>query len=63
MKFQPDRSTPKPSTDMAPAGLAWGEKHTQHDRGLGGLLQPWNCTRFEELTPEHFEHWPHSTPK
>ncbi len=58
MKFQPDRSDAQTIHGYGPDWIGVdGEKHTQSlIVGSSGLLQPWSCSRFEELTPAHFEH-------
>lgn len=58
MKFQPDRSSAQNIQGYGPGWIGVGnEKHTQSlIVGSNGLLQMWDCARFEDLTAAHFEH-------
>lgn len=56
MKFQPDKFDAPSITGYGPGWLAVDKaKHASSILiGPEGLLVPWNCTRFEDLTAEHF---------
>ena len=56
MKFQPDRSNAQTISGYGPGWIAVeGERITQSVLiGSRGLREPWPCTRFEDLTAEHF---------
>ncbi len=56
MKFQPDRSDAQTISGYGPGWIGIdGERLTASVVvGSRGQRQPWNCTRFEDLTPEHF---------
>src|SRR5574344_1548645 len=57
MKFQTDKSDAQTITAYGPGWIAV-DKHNHETSllvGSRGLLTPWNCTRFEDLTAEHFE--------
>lgn len=56
MKFQPDKSDTLTLTGYGPGWLAVDKVQFTSSMlvGSNGLLQAWNCTRFEELTAEHF---------
>ncbi len=58
MKFQPDRSDAQTISGYGPGWIGIdGERLTASVVvGSRGQRQPWNCTRFEDLTPEHFAH-------
>ncbi|CAB5656194.1 Protein of uncharacterised function (DUF498/DUF598) [Delftia tsuruhatensis] len=57
MKFHADKSDAQMITGYGPGWLAVDKEKFQHSLLVGaqGLRQPWDCTRFEDLTPEHFE--------
>lgn len=56
MKIQPDKMDVQSVTAHGPGWLAINAQRHESSILVGsdGLLQPWNCTRFEELTPGHF---------
>ena len=56
MKFQPDKSDAQTITGYGPGWLAVNKAQQHHSLlvGSNGLLQAWNCSRFEELTAEHY---------
>jgi len=56
MKFQPDRSDAQTISGYGPGWIGIdGERLTASVVvGSRGQRQPWNCARFEDLTPEHF---------
>ncbi|MDR2325844.1 MAG: Mth938-like domain-containing protein [Acidovorax sp.] len=56
MKFQPDKSDAPSITGYGPGWLAVNQAQQHHSLlvGSNGLLQAWDCSRFEELTAEHF---------
>lgn len=56
MKFQPDQSDAQTITGYGPGWLAVNKTPHSHSLLVGsdGLLQAWNCSRFEDLTAEHF---------
>lgn len=58
MKFQPDRSSAQTIHGYGPGWIGVdGTKHTQSlIVGANGLLEMWDCARFEDLTAQHFEH-------
>ncbi|BEU97598.1 Mth938-like domain-containing protein [Acidovorax sp. DW039] len=58
MKFQPDRSSAQTIHGYGPGWIGVdGTKYTQSlIVGANGLLEMWNCARFEDLTAQHFEH-------
>ena len=57
MKFQPDRSSAQTIRGYGPGWIAIDADRIEHSVVIGasGLRQAWNCTRFEELTADHFE--------
>lgn len=56
MKFQPDKANVQTVTGYGPGWIGVdGEKITHSVIvGSNGLRQAWPCTRFEDLTAEHF---------
>ena len=56
MKFQPDKSDAQTVTGYGPGWLAVERSKftTSMLVGSDALLQPWECTRFEDLTAAHF---------
>lgn len=56
MKFQPDRSSAPTINGYGPGWISVDSEKITHSViiGSGGLRQAWACTRFEDLTPEHF---------
>lgn len=56
MKFQPDKANAQTVTGYGPGWIGVdGEKITHSVIvGSNGLRQAWPCTRFEDLTAEHF---------
>ena len=56
MKFQPDKSDTQTLTGHGDGWLAVDRVQHHHSLlvGSNGLLQPWDCTRFEDLTAAHF---------
>lgn len=56
MKFQPDKFDAPSITGYGPGWVAVDKVKHESSTLLGpdGLLEPWNCTRFEDLTAEHF---------
>ena len=56
MKFQPDPSSAHSISGYGPGWVAVGPEKIHHSIVLGpdGLRQPWDCERFEDLTPAHF---------
>jgi uncharacterized protein len=57
MKFQPDSISGLTITGY---GAGWvavnGEKiQTHHIVGSGGVLRPWSCANFEDLSRTHFD--------
>ena len=57
MKFQADKSDAQNITGYGPGWIAVDRQNHETSLLVGsqGLLQVWNCTRFEDLTAEHFE--------
>lgn len=57
MKFQPDRSDAQTIQGYGPGWIGVGTEKISHSIIIGsaGLRQVWPCTRFEDLTPAHFE--------
>ena len=57
MKFQPDRFDAHSITGYGPGWISVGAEkvHSSLVIGSRGLRQAWDCVRFEDLTPEHFE--------
>lgn len=56
MKFHADRSDAQMVTGYGPGWVAV-DKQNQHSSlliGSRGLLRPWNCTSFSDLTAAHF---------
>jgi uncharacterized protein len=56
MKFQPEPSTAQTIRAYGPGwiGLEAEKITTSIILGSSGLRKVWACTRFEDLTPEHF---------
>ncbi|MGE8445116.1 MAG: Mth938-like domain-containing protein [Comamonas sp.] len=56
MKFQPDKSDTLTITGYGPGWLAVDKQSYTHSLVVSssGSLQPWECTRFEDLGPAHF---------
>ncbi len=56
MKFQPDRSNAQTISGYGPGWISVDAEKITHSVLLGssGLRQAWPCTRYEDLTPEHF---------
>jgi len=56
MKFQPDKSDTLTVTGYGPGWLAVDKVQFTSSMLVtsNGVLQPWNCARFEDLTAEHF---------
>lgn len=56
MKFQPDRSEAQTIRGYGPGWIAIEQEKYSHSLVISsqGLLQDWNCQRFEDLTPAHF---------
>ena len=56
MKFQPDRSSAQTINGYGPGWIGVDADRITHSVIIGsdGLRQAWPCTRFEDLTPEHF---------
>jgi uncharacterized protein len=56
MKFQPDKSDTLTLTGHGSGWLAVDQVQFTSSMlvGSNGLLQAWNCTRFEDLTAKHF---------
>ena len=56
MKFQPDRSEAQTINGYGPGWIGIDADRITHSVivSSGGLRQAWACTRFEELTAEHF---------
>jgi len=56
MKFQPDKSDTLTITGYGPGWLAVDKQSYTHSLVVSssGSLQPWDCTRFEDLGPAHF---------
>ena len=56
MKFQPDRSTTQTISGYGPGWIGIdADRITQSVIvGANGLRQDWPCSRFDDLTPEHF---------
>ena len=56
MKFQPDRSSAQTINGYGHGWIGVDADRINHSViiGSGGLRQAWPCTRFEDLTPEHF---------
>ncbi|WP_027016874.1 Mth938-like domain-containing protein [Comamonas composti] len=57
MKLHADKSDTQTITGYGTGWLAVDRKQYEHSLivGAGGLLQPWDCQRFEDLTLAHFE--------
>ena len=57
MKFQADKSDAQNITGYGPGWIAVDRQNHETSLLVGskGLLKVWNCTRFEDLTAEHFE--------
>lgn len=57
MKFQPDRSSAQTIRGYGPGWIAIDADRIEHSVVIGasGLRQAWDCTRFEDLTADHFE--------
>lgn len=56
MKFQPDKSDTLTITGYGPGWLAVDKQSYTHSLVVSssGSLQPWDCTRFEDLGSAHF---------
>lgn len=56
MKLQPDKSDVQTLTAHGPGWVAINNERVEHSVVLGsrGERFAWECTRFEELGPEHF---------
>ena len=56
MKFQPDRSEAQTINGYGPGWIGIDADRITHSVivSSGGLRQAWACTRFEEMTAEHF---------
>ena len=56
MKFQPE-DFGSAITGYGPGWVAVDREKFEHSLLVGakGLRQAWDCVRFEDLTPEHFE--------
>ncbi len=56
MKLQPDKSDVQTLTAYGPGWVAINNERVEQSVVLGshGERFVWNCTRFEELGPEHF---------
>jgi len=56
MKFQPERSSTQTISGYGPGWIGIDADRITHSVivGSNGLRQAWSCTRFEDLTPEHF---------
>ena len=57
MKFQADKSDAQNITGYGPGWIAVDRQNYETSLLVGskGLLQDWNCARFEDLTASHFE--------
>lgn len=57
MKFRADVPDVQVITGYGPGWLAVDKQEHRSSLLISarGLLQPWNCARFTELTPQHFE--------
>lgn len=57
MKFQPDRSSAQTIRGYGPGWITIDADRIEHSVlvGASGLRQAWDCTRFEDLTADHFE--------
>ncbi|MDP3139105.1 MAG: Mth938-like domain-containing protein [Burkholderiaceae bacterium] len=57
MKLQPDRIELPTLSGYGPGWLGVGPEKITHSLILGsaGQRMDWNCRRFDELTPAHFE--------
>ncbi|MFN9473494.1 Mth938-like domain-containing protein [Acidovorax sp.] len=56
MKFQPDKANVQTVTGYGPGWIGVDGEKITHSVIVGsdGLRQAWPCTRFEDLTAEHF---------
>ena len=56
MKLQAEKFDAQSITGYGPGWLAVDQKTFEHSMIVGahGLLQEWNCRKFEDLTAEHF---------
>lgn len=56
MKFTPDKMDVQAVTSLGPGWLAVNGLRIEHSVLVSsdGLLQPWNCAHFEDLSAEHF---------
>jgi hypothetical protein len=56
MKFQPDRFDAHSITGYGPGWISVGAEkvHSSLVIGSRGLRQAWDCTRFEDLSADHF---------
>lgn len=57
MKFHADKSEAQSITGYGPGWVAVDREKFEHSLLVGakGLRQAWDCARFEDLTPKHFE--------
>lgn len=57
MKLHAEKSDVQTITGYGPGWLAVDREKFEHSLIIGatGLLQPWDCARFEDLTAAHFE--------
>ena len=57
MKFQPDRSSTQTISGYGPGWIGIDADKITHSVivGSGGLREAWACSRFDDLTPAHFE--------
>ena len=55
MKFTPDKMDTQSVTGTGVGWIAVDGKKYEHSVVLSsdGLLEPWNCTSFKDLSPEH----------
>ena len=56
MKFQPDRFDAHSITGYGPGWISVGAEKVHYSLVIGsrGLRQAWDCTRFEDLSADHF---------
>lgn len=56
MKFQPDRSNTQTISGYGPGWISVDADKIEHSVLIGsnGLREAWPCSRFEDLTAEHF---------
>jgi uncharacterized protein len=57
MKLQADKFEAQSITGYGPGWIAVDQQNHEHSLIVGsrGLLKEWDCARFEDLTPAHFE--------